>query len=440
MNWKNYGLLSDEQFRAITDTVTLDTVIPTIWSPVLERKYEHLLRLQQFAIMNTELENKPGDEVKINIMSDIGMAVEMDETGATGEAAMGSESIQPGSVSDLPYIPETAMTSEIVQTLIPTMKFKAVKMSLKALNRAFVSVMQDVTTKLAYAMASKMEYDCFNALSGTPANPAGTRIGRATPAVVVVGDKMTLTMAKDAKEQFDVTVKMNPEAYFEGDTIVCLLHPYQARDITDDTEWKDLVTHQPNLLKNVFKGELFQYMGVRYVKSTMVKYYAGGVAPTNVAATTMWRTEAALGSGTSKRFWFVATAAQVKKIVPRYQISDFALGGVNALTIAVDATDVSKRAKVVAINYRDGYIDFDKPIGGTAPPTATFAYAAGGSSVNVYDSMFIGRRAFAVAYKMRPKMAQEDTQYGLFTGFGVLADWDVKRLRNENIFKTLTAE
>lgn len=424
--WTNYGLLPEEVFRSLTTAVNLDTVIPTIWSPVLEQKYEDLLRLQQFAVMNDELENKPGDEVIINQMNDIGMAVDMEglpNVPYTGETPMGSET--PWNNTD---IVETGITTEEVTRLIPTQKFKAVKTTLKALNRSFVNTMQDVTSQLAYSMSSKMEYDSFNSLSS-----GGTRLGRANPGAVLVGDSATLAMAKDAKEAFDVTVKMNPQFYFEGDTIVCLLHPYQARDITDDSDWEELVRRQPALLQNVFKGELFNYMGVRYVKSTMVKFYAGG-ALTNVAATGMWNTPTALVPATaSKRWYFQSLGVQRKYIAPRYQITDFGVGP-NALTVTPDATDVPYKPKIVAVNYYDGFVEFDRPIGATAAPQAVFTWG----TLPVFDMMFIGQRAFSVAYKMRPQLTKEITNYGLFVGIGSVADWDVKKLRTEQIFKTLT--
>lgn len=424
--WTNYGLIPEEVFRALTNAANLDTVIPTIWSPVLEQKYTDLLRLQQFAVMNDELENKPGDEVIINQLNDIGMAVDMEglpNVPYTGETAMGSET--PWNNTD---IVETALTTEEVVRLTPTMKFKGVKTTLKALNRSFVNTMQDVTSQLAYSMSSKMEFDAFNALSG-----GGTRLGKAAPASIVIGDTASLAMAKDAKEAFDVAVKMNPQFYFEGDTIVCLLHPYQARDITDDSDWEELVRRQPALLQNVFKGELFNYMGVRYVKSTMVKFYAGGTI-TNVASTAMWRLKTGAGAGASKRWWFVdAGGVQRGNIAPRYQITDFGAGP-NALTVTPDASDAPYKPKIVAVDYKEGWVEFDKAIGATVAPSAVFSWG----SLPVYDMMFIGQRAFSVAYKMRPQLTKEITNYGLFVGIGAVADWDVKKLRTEQIYKTLT--
>jgi len=441
--------IAPEIFRGLTDSVNLDSTIPTVWSPVLEKKFEDLLELQQFAVVNTELENAPGDEVIINRMTDIGMAQDMDGSSTIGTIVGDLGLIlSPETPWNQATVVETAVATEEVQRLFPTMKFKAVKMSLKALNRSFATVMDGVTDKLSYSMSSRMEFDCTNAISGIPTAPAGNRFGGsgvATPQQITGAAPMLQSMSLDAMEYLKTATKNNAWAFFPGKTIVCFLNPHQSADIMRDTDWMTLVQNQPGLLPYIFKGELFNFLGVRYVESTMVKFYAGGTKTNVTVAEPMWRTptQANFTNPTvdraTRRWYFVKAdhATPAVNIMPLYQFVEFPNGAGTTLSFTLKAVDLAKYPKVVAINYKDGWVEFDKEIGSTATnaPTAIFSYG----TTSVYDSMWIGARAFAVAWKMRPRLAKEISCYGTQIGFGSVADWDVKKLNDETIWKCLTS-
>ena len=416
-----YGLLPEEVMKSLTAVLELDSTIPTIWSPRLEQIYQDILVLSQFGVLNTELLDKPGSEVEINRLNDIGPAVDMDATGWAGEAAMGSENQWSGDT-----IVETAFTTEQIAKLIPTMKFKAVKFTQKALIRSFVNVMNDVVTALAHSHALKREMDCFNAIS------SGSQVVGKAWGSMAVGDTFNTDLVKDANEIFEVAVKMNSMAYFPGNTTVCILHPHQARDLTDDSTWFDVVKRAA--AEKIFRGELVEWDGVRFIKSTVVKFYAGG-SLTNVGGGGEVDMAIATGLSGAQRRWYFSTdgtyANKRTNIQPRYQFTEYGTG--LALNITLDATDAN--AKVINIDYRNGFVEFDVKVGGTNPPTAKFTWGA----VPAYESILIGRRAFAIADKQRPRIVREIRNYGLFHGFGASSDYDVKKLNDEQIVRIRTA-
>jgi len=169
---------------------------------------------------------------------------------------------------------------------------------------------------------------------------------------------------------------------------------------------------------------------VRFIKSTMCKFYAGGTL-TDVTTNNM---TTAGGIAGPQRKWYFSGGGGTKRtnIEPRYQYTETGLG--SALSVSTqDAADAD--AKICIIDYRNGYVVFDKPVGTTLPPVNVFSWG----TVPGYEAIMLGARAFAVAYKQMPQMAQEVHNYGLNIGIAATADFDVKKLNDEQIVRIWTA-
>jgi N4-gp56 family major capsid protein len=407
--------MEEAELKALTTTVTLEATIPTIWSPRLEKNYERIVKMPQFAIQNTELLGRPGDEVIISKMTDIGPAEDLEKTGPAGQTARGAETRWNNTTAGI----ETAFESKELVKLIPTVKFKAVKFTRKAMNRSFVGRMSDATEGLAYSFQLKMDMDCFESLD----TAASAIVGPASWAALLVGDLFDTDKVMQAKLRYDIQVEINEWAYFPAETLVCLIHPYQAYHLQKDVDWFDVVKR--NAARAIFKGELVEWSGIRFVKSTGVPYYAGG-ALTNVAgAQDMVPID---GATVPNDTWMFSTdgtyANRTGFIAPRYQTAG---GPATDLTITLDPSDAE--AKITMIDHHNGIVKFDITVGGTNPPTASFAYG----SVHGYSSPVIGPRAFAIAWKERPRMTQEITNYGMFVGIGGTSDYDVQLLNQEQV-------
>jgi len=421
---KTYGIADPVIMKALTGVTELDSTIPHVWSPRLEQIYLDNIQLTQFAVINTELLNRLGDEVEINRLNDIGPAVDMEATGPTGEAA-----INPETPWDNSTVVETAFTTEQICLLTPTMKFKAVRFTKKALNRSFVNVMGDATMALGHALALKREQDCFQALSSATQVVSADTGGSTAWTALTSTEVITTDIIRDAKEIFDVNVKLSSFAYFPGGTCVCLIHPHQFRDLTDDTKWFDVVKR--NAEEKIFRGEMTEWDGVRFVKSTIVKFYAIGAATNQALADMATLADVA---APQKRWYFSTDGTYANRkqyILPRYQVVEVGAG--NLIDITLDTTDAN--AKVTVINYREGWVEFDIAVGGTAVPQAVFSYGVGAG----YEALLIGKRAFAIAEKARPEITKEVRNYQLFIGIGATVDYDVKLLNNEQVVKIRTA-
>jgi len=412
--------MDEAELKALTTTVTLDATIPIIWSPQLEKNYNRIVKMPQFAVMNDELYGRPGDTVKISKMTDIGPAEDLERTGPAGQAARGAETRWNNTTDGI----ETAFESKELIELIPTMKFKAVKFTKKAMSRSFVGRMSDATEGLAYAFQLKMDMDCFECL-----NVSDHIVGQNSwVALNPATDLFSTDYAMQAKLRYEIETEINDWAFFQGETLVCLIHPYQAYHLQKDVDWFDVVKR--NAAPAIFRGELVEWAGLRFVKSTGVPFYAGG-ALTNIATQDMVPYDGATTPNDTWLFSRNGTYAQRQKcIVPRYQSAG---GPATDILITLDPSDAG--AKITLIDHHNGIVKFDVPVGGTVAPTAAFAY---GVSYG-YSSPVIGPRAFVIARKQDPQLVQEITNYGMFVGIGGCSDYDVKLLNPEQVVLLNTA-
>lgn len=414
--------VEDAVLKSITEMADLTATIPTIWNPQLERYYRRLVKMEQFAVVNTDLYNKPGDKVKISRMAQLGAAEDLEKTGPAGETARGAEVRWNNTTNGI----EVAFTTFELVEFQPTYKFKAVKFSKKALQMSFAGRMSDATEGLAYAFALKDDMDAFEALTastniiwGDGSTSAGT--SWATLATTNIHDLLNTDAAAAARVVYDNNTEMNEFAYFPGNTLVCLIHPLQKYSLVRDVNWFDVVKR--NSADAIFKNELVEWQGIRFVQSTGVPFFAAGTLTAVTPAQNMARADATLTG--AKTTWYFSTdgtyANRKGYIAPRYQTA----GAGTEIDITLHATDDG--AKVTYINYVTGTVKFDVPVGGTAAPTATFTYGQYAG----FCSPLIGPRAFAKAKKSDPVLKQELTNYGMFIGIGGDAAWDTQLLNPE---------
>jgi len=413
--------INEAQLKSLTDVAAMTATIPTIWSSKLEKNYQRIVKMPQFAVQNTELLGRSGDKVKISKMSDIGPAEDLEKTGPAGQSARGAETTWNNTTTGI----ETAFASRLLVELEPTMKFKAVKFTRKEMLLSFAGRMSDATEGLAYAFQLKMDMDCFEALS----TAAPGIIGPADWTTLVAGDVFSTDIIRQAKLRYNLQVELNEWAYFAGGTCVCLISPYQKYHLTQDVDWFDVVKR--NSAEAIFKGELVEWDGVRFVESTGVPYYAGGTLTEITTAQDMVPFD---GTTTPNREWLFSTdgsyANRTGFIAPRYQTD---ITGDQGILIDPDTSDAD--AKITLLDYHNGIVKFDVEVGGTVEPTAVFSYG----SVHGYSSPIIGPRAFSIAWKERPRLATEMTNYQLFIGVGGTSSYDVKMLNPEQVVLANTA-
>lgn len=413
--------MDEAELKSLTDNVALEATIPIIWSRKLERNYNRLNKMAQFAVVNDELYGRDGDTVKISKMTDIGPAEDLEKTGPAGQAARGAETRWNNTTDGV----ETAFETELLVELQPTVKFKAVKFTKKAMMNSFVGRMNDATEGLAYAFDAKMDMDCFECLNVSETIVGQTDWALLNPATDLFGT----AFVAQAKLKYDINVEMNEFAYYAGGTVVCLIHPYQAYHLQQDVDWFDVVKR--NAAQAIFKGELTEWQNIRFVKSTGVPFYAGGALTDIAVAQDMVPVD---GATTPNRTWRFSTtgmfADRQNCIAPRYQT-----GGVigEDVNVTIDPSDAG--AKITMIDHHNGIVKFDVKVGGTVAPVATFSYG----SVFGYSSPVIGPRAFAIARKQDPQLVQEITNYGLFVGIGGVSSYDAKLLNPEQVVIVNTA-
>lgn len=412
--------MDELELKSLTTTVTLDATIPTLWSPRLEKNYRRIVKMPQFAVQNTELLGRSGDKVKISKMSDIGPAEDLEKTGPAGQAARGAETRWNNTTTGI----ETAFESRLLVELEPTMKFKAVKFTRKAMLESFAGRMSDAIEGLSYAFQLKMDQDCFEALD----TAAPGIIGPTNWTTITTADLFSTELVMQAKLRYDLQVEINEWAYFPEETLVCLISPYQAYHLMQDVDWFDVVKR--NAAKAIFKGELVEWMGIRFVKSTGVPYYAGG-SITDITAQDMVPIDGVAAANDTWMFSLDGTYPNRQGyIAPRWQT---VVSGDNNVDIAIDASDAG--AKITMVDYHNGIVKFDVEVGGTVAPIADFAYG----SVHGYSSPVIGPRAYTIAWKEYPYITTEFSNYKMFIGVGGGSSYDVQMLNPEQVTLVHTA-
>jgi N4-gp56 family major capsid protein len=416
--------VNEEAFKAITTSVDVAATIQIIWSKQIEKNYLANVFMEQFAVVNTELVGVKADTVKISKINFIGPAVDM-ITGGKGwvNENLNSPEAQWVSATD---IRETALTSFELVEFKPTKKFKAVLFTKEEMENAFAPRMQDATEALSFAFKLKMDMDCHASL-GVSTNI----VGHATWATLTAGasDGITGLMVKAAKLRYDLQVKRQAFAYYDGGTVVALISPYQYYELTEDPDIFDVVKrNKPDVL---FRNEQFTWSDVRFVIDEGVPFYAGGT----LTEITSWQNMRPYDNTTYPNdTWLFSTDgtwANVKDcIAPYYQCVAVTK---QRIALNLDAVDTARAAQVVMIDHHNGIVKFDILVGdtgsGVAVPQAKFSYG----TVYGYQAQIIGPRAFAIAKKYDPQLVQEMRNFNNFVAIGGFASWQVKQLNPEQV-------
>jgi len=426
LNWNpnlKIAGIDDASFKAITNTTTMADTIPTIWSPELEKNYRQLVFMEQFGVVDTRLVGTAGNKIKINKMSYIGPAEDLEKVGPAGKAAFGAETRW-----DLTNKTRfTAFSANELVELNPTWKFKAVMFTMKELEESFAGNMQDAVEGLGYSFKLKMDMDCHAAI-----NSSTNIVGKTTWASLVVGDLFDTLGAQTAKLRFDLQVRRQPWAYYEGGTVACLIHPYQAFHLQQDVDWFDVVKR--NSATAIFKDELVEWAGIRFVRDEGVPFFAGG-ALAHIAFGAPQDMIPVDGSTTPNDTWLFTNDGTTRQacIAPRYQTVGMP-GPTEQLTVNLDPT-TDGDAQIQMIDHHNGMVKFDVPVGASVAPTASFSYG----TVYGYSSPIIGPRAFCIAKKFDPRIKQELYNFDMFVGIGGVSAFDVKMLNPEQIVRFNTA-
>lgn len=97
---------------------------------------------------------------------------------------------------------------------------------------------------------------------------------------VAAGDKFDSTLAGDAVQ---LLRRRNAHGRDGDDTYIALIHPDVAVDIMSDTGW--LAPHQYQDVQNIYRGEIGQYRGARYVTTPRATVATDGSGSTHVYTT-----------------------------------------------------------------------------------------------------------------------------------------------------------
>jgi len=160
--------------------------------------------------------------------------------------------------------------------------------TLRVRDLAFASVEPAIANILGKNMVDTMDKLVQNVLDGAT-NVIGKNAGTVatqssgTPFAegsVAAGDKFDSTLAGDAVQ---LLRRRNAHGRDGDDTYIALIHPDVAVDIMSDTGW--LAPHQYQDVQNIYRGEIGQYRGARYVTTPRATVVADGSASTKVYRT-----------------------------------------------------------------------------------------------------------------------------------------------------------
>lgn len=88
---------------------------------------------------------------------------------------------------------------------------------------------------------------------------------------------MTATLKVDTIQRVVAKLRAQNARTFEGGTYMAVIHPYVAYDLMRDPEWID--AHKYAAPENLYKGEIGQIAGVRFVESTEAKIWRDNTCP-----------------------------------------------------------------------------------------------------------------------------------------------------------------
>lgn len=234
MQRETYETGDVDVLKALTDTTSLDAVIPEIWSREIEEAAEANLVMRPLAVVDDTLLDAPGDTVHIS-KGEVVVASDLTETNA--------------------IVPQEMSPSEAVK-YEPTEKGAGVEISRKAIRRSYRKEMERATTILGKALAKKEDLDIINAViagAGTIIYSNGTDDDDIT-----ADDILTPDLIKDAQEELEAADAPGPYAI--------VLHPRCKRSLMQSGDFTDASKYGSDEV--VRTGEIGTYLGMKVYKTT----------------------------------------------------------------------------------------------------------------------------------------------------------------------------
>jgi len=254
-------------FMNLTTTTEFANLIPEIWARKLFMKAQALQWWQRFVgnegsgmpiIRKTELLTEPGDTIRVNRL------VDLTGTGVTGESTLvGNE--------------EQITTQQV--SVVPEWIRHGVASTGKAKKQINNDFRQMAMTLLARWIAEKQDKDKWTAAQQTAA------VGWESEAIgIVYGGDATSVDTIDSSDEFTAETVRKTVALMRGDNIhgisipglpgeeyfVCMIHPYQAYSLKQDTEW--ITNHRDcserGKMNPIFTGALGELDGAVIYEST----------------------------------------------------------------------------------------------------------------------------------------------------------------------------
>jgi len=207
--------------------------------------------------------------------------------------------------------------------------------------------------------------------------------------------KLTPDMVAQAAAELDKNNTPTIDGYY-----VAVIHPSVAYDLRKSSEWIDYHKHADT--KPIFKGEIGELHGVRFVKTTQAKIDAGA---TLLDATTMYLTVAAYTGADTTDTGATAGEYSAYRVTVSDTLTGLAAGLVGRRVHFMD--DSATGDPLVGTGTVAGVDETNKYIWLKAAPPVTLASgdrlypgeggdckAAGVPNVAVYSTLFMGADAF----------------------------------------------
>lgn len=172
-------------------------------------------------------------------------------------------------------------------------------------------------------------------------------------------------------------LKKSKAPTFSGNTYVMVIHPSQAFDLRNSSEWKEF--HKYADVAPIFNGEIGTLHGIRFIESNNVKIYKG--APLTAASATL-SVKTAITTGT--------TTVAVKEAISAAEAT--ALAGRPILLGTVEATIASATAGAAG----SASLTTTANVENIGANTVIYAGEGGAGNAAVYCSLAFGKDAFGV--------------------------------------------
>lgn len=223
---------------AVTYTSDLTDAIREVYSKQIQFSSQPVLRFEQFAVQQTELDTEPGETINILRYDNLTLG---------------------GALTETSVITPQKLSSSQVQITV-TEYGNAVAVSEKLLRVSFDNVMSSTARLLGHDYAKVIDTLLRDTvLATTNVVYSGTATQR-SEVVAVFSTKLV----KDAVE----VLATNNAPKIAGDFYICFLHPHQARGMRDDTNWVN-ASHYAGSTQ-IFNGEIGRYEDVRFIETTQM--------------------------------------------------------------------------------------------------------------------------------------------------------------------------